>query len=131
MKTFVIALIILTVLLFTIALNSYYISKTTDAMIAVAASLPQTGAVPLSDPDAAAECREKLHTLRDLWDSALPLISLTSSYDNIASVALPLAAAEEFLISGESGAFCAAGKMISAGLERIAEVEALTFDNFF
>lgn len=122
MKSFIISLILFTILLSFIIFNSLYMKIQSERLIKKAEDLPH-----ISDPT----FQEKLSLLRSNWESVKKVIGLSCSYSELLKIDMAFEELSAFATE-QSHADCTASKAnLIFLLKEISRLERITIEGIF
>lgn len=128
MRTFIVSLVILTLIAVLVIWNAVYIGSTADALLTLAESLP-------ADKDAFERGGEDAALIMDslyrLWDDRFPRLSFIVGYDNINRADDAVLQMRVCFDNDNADDFCVVQAIFCDGIRRLQSLEGFSFHGIF
>lgn len=128
MKTFIVAILLISAVFTFVICNAYYIGGKIDALLEIAEALP---ADARTFEDSYTGTEEDMNRLWQMWDESFNRIAFTTGYDNINRADDALLSMYISYQNGNGDDFAVARMTFCDGLKRLKMLESFSLDGIF
>lgn len=128
MKTFIVALLLISIVFTFVVCNSCYIGNKIDTLLEIAETLPSDADAFEADKN---NIEEDMERLWQMWDESFNRIAFTAGYDNINRADEAILSMYISYRNGNGDDFAVARMSFCDGLKRLRMLESFTLDGIF